>query len=254
MLYEEMFMKLYRINLKGLCLSLLGLLLAVGSGCQGPLPASSAVQPIAAPPAVLAAGDTVELRFFYANELTVTQTIRPDGKITLELVGEIQAAGVSPAELAVQLRQLYSVYVKHPDVAVFLRTSYARHVIVAGAVLKPSTLDMPAKMSALDAVMMSGGFNLVQANPSQVLVMRDDGNEGRIAYVLDMSGALAGKPAKSFMLQPEDIVYVPRTLIVNVDQFVAQYIGDIVPDGFVYSHKLSSNDSIGVQQNFNPGQ
>ena len=68
MLYEEMIMKIYRINLKALCLSLMGLLLAVGSGCgQGPLPASSAAQPVIAPPAVLAAGDTVELRFFYAK-------------------------------------------------------------------------------------------------------------------------------------------------------------------------------------------
>jgi protein involved in polysaccharide export with SLBB domain len=249
-----MFMKLNRINVKGLCLLLLGLLLAAGGGCQSALPASSAGEPVTAP-AVLAAGDTVELRFFYANELTVTQTIRADGKITLELVGEIQAAGVTPTALAGQLRQLYSVYLKHPDVAVFLRNSYSRRVIVAGAVLKPSTLDMPANMSALEAVMLSGGFNLVQANPSQVLVMRDDGNHGRDAYVLDMSDALNGKHAKSFMLQPDDIVYVPRTAIVNLDQFVAQYIGDIVPDGFVYTHRLSNGDTIGVQQtNVTPAQ
>ena len=63
-------------------------------------------------------------------------------------------------------------------------------MIVAGAVVKPSTLEMPANMSALDAVMMSGGFNMVQANTSQVLVMRDDGKQGRVAYVVDMSGAL----------------------------------------------------------------
>jgi protein involved in polysaccharide export with SLBB domain len=253
MLIKEMIMKFHPSRLKGLFLIALGVLLCAGSGCQHPLPASEAVTPITNP-AVLAAGDSIELRFFYANELTVTQTIRADGKITLELVGEIQAAGLSPAELAAQLRQLYSVYLKHPDVAVFLRTSYSRHVIVAGAVVKPSTLDMPANMSAFEAVMMSGGFNLVQANTSQVLVMRDDGKQGRIAYVLNMSGALKGKPAKSFMLQPEDIVYVPRTLIVNIDQFVAQYIGDLIPDGLVYTRKLSSNESIGVQQNFVPAQ
>jgi polysaccharide export outer membrane protein len=252
-LNKEMFMKFHAINLKGLCFSLLGVLLAAGSGCQGPLPASSAGEQVTAP-AVLGPGDSVELKFYYANELSVTQTIRADGKITLELVGEIQAAGLTPSELAGQLKQLYSVYLKHSDVAVFQRSNYARHVIVAGAVEKPSTLDMPSNMSALEAVMMSGGFNLVQANPSQVLVMRDDGNQGRIAYVLNMSDALAGKHDKSFMLQPDDIVYVPRTAIVNLDQFIAQYIGDIIPDGFVYSHKLSSNDSIGVQQNLNPVQ
>lgn len=244
-------MKLHCNELKRLFLLLLGLMLSAAGGCQGPLPASQA-GPAITPPAVLAPGDSIELRFFYANELSVTQTIRPDGKITLELVGEIQAAGLSPSALAIQLRQLYSVYLKHPDVAVFQRSSYARRVIVAGAVEKPSTLDMPADMSALEAVMMSGGFNLVQANPSQVLVMRDDGNQGRVAYVLNLSTALHGDHAKSFMLQPNDIVYVPRTMIVNLDQFVAQYIGDLVPDGLVYTHKLSSNDSVGVQQNIAP--
>jgi protein involved in polysaccharide export with SLBB domain len=254
LLNKEMIMKIHPINLKGLCLSLLGALLAAGSGCQGPLPASSAGEQVTAP-AVLAAGDSVELKFYYANELSVTQTIRADGKITLELVGEIQAAGLTPSALAAELRQLYSVYLKHADVAVFQRSSYARHVIVAGAVQKPSTLDMPANLSALEAVMMSGGFNLVQANPSQVLVMRDDGNQGRIAYVLNMSDALKGKHDKSFMLQPDDIVYVPRAQIVDVDQFIAQYIGDIIPDGFVYSHKLSNGDIIGVQQtNVTPAQ
>ncbi len=247
-------MKSYSIDLKRIWLLLVGLLLAASGGCQSALPASAAGEPVVAP-TVLTAGDSVELRFYYANELTVTQTIRPDGKITLELVGEIQAAGLTPSALAGQLRQLYSVYLKHPDVAVFLRSSYARRVIVAGAVLKPSTLEMPANLSALDAVMMSGGFNLVQANPSQVLVMRDDGNQGRVAYVLDMTDALNGKHDKSFMLQPNDIVYVPRAAIVNIDQFVSQYIGDIIPDGFVYTHKLSNGDTIGVQQtNVTPAQ
>jgi protein involved in polysaccharide export with SLBB domain len=237
-----------KVQLKSLWLCLIGALVAGAVGCQGPTPAAKAPVQGIVPPTVLAAGDSVELRFFYANELTNTQTIRPDGKITLELVGEIQAAGMTPGALGAQLRSMYSAYLKHPDVAVFLRSSYQRHIIVAGAVQKPSTLEMPANMSALDAIMLSGGFNLVQANTSQVLVMRDDGNGGRMAYVMDLSGALRGHPVKSFMLQPEDIVYVPRTMIVNLDQFVAQYIGDLVPDGLVYTHKLSSNDSVGVQQ------
>ena len=93
-------MKCHSIKLRGICWSLVGLLLAAGGGCQqNALPASSAAQ-LVTQPSVLAAGDTVELRFFYANELTVTQTIRPDGKITLELVGEIQAAGLTPGDLA----------------------------------------------------------------------------------------------------------------------------------------------------------
>jgi polysaccharide biosynthesis/export protein len=239
-------MRLHSSQLRWLYLMLAGLLLASNSACQqSALPASAAPPPSVAP-SVLSAGDSVELKFFYANELNVTQTIRSDGKITLELVGEVQAAGLTPTALATQLHQLYSAYLKHSEVAVFLRSSLSRRIFVAGSVLKPSTLDMPSAMSALEAVMMCGGFNMVTANPSQVLVMRDDGKNGRIAYALDMSGAIHGKATQSFMLQPEDIVYVPRTKIVDLDQFVAQYINGLVPDGVVYTHQVH-NETFGVQ-------
>jgi polysaccharide export outer membrane protein len=250
---EDMIMKLHPIKLKGLYLLLAGLLLAVNGGCSTTkaLPASAAPAPKVVP-SVLEAGDTVELKFFYANELNVAQTIRSDGMITLELVGDVQAAGLTPSGLAANLRQLYSVDLKHPDVAVFLRTSYSRRVFVAGSVVRPSTLDMPGNLSALEAVMMAGGFNLSTANPSQVLVMRDDGKQGRIAYLVDMSGTLKGAPSKSFMLQPEDIVYVPRTRITALDQFVAQYINGLVPDGIVYTHNVG-HETFGVQNSTSNG-
>ena len=246
-------MKLHLIKLKRLWLSLLGLLLVVNGGCQQhALPASAAIPPAPNAPSVLAAGDSVELKFFYANELNVTQTIRSDGKITLELVGEVQAAGLTPRQLATQLQKLYSTYLKHSDVAVFQRSSFSRRIFVAGSVLKPNTLDMPAEMSVLEAVMMCGGFNMLTANTSQVLVMRDDGKNGRIAYAVDLSGAMSGRTAKSFMLQPEDIVYVPRTRIVDLDQFVAQYINGLVPDGILYTHSVG-HETFGVQNSTNAG-
>jgi protein involved in polysaccharide export with SLBB domain len=232
-----------------------GLALLIASGCEeGPKPAAQAPpRPLIVGPALLASGDQIELKFFYDNELNVTQTIRPDGKITLELVGEVQAAGVTPTALAADLKQRYTEYLKHPDIAVFLRASYERRVYVTGSVLTPRVLDMPDNMSALEAIMACGGFNLLTANTSQVIVMRDNGHHGRDAYALDMSGVIKGRPGPAFDLEPKDIVYVPRTFIVDLDQFVLQYIGGLVPDGLIYTKTFSGGATIGVQTQYNAG-
>jgi polysaccharide biosynthesis/export protein len=233
----------------GVCWIIGGLLLLAEGGCTSAQPASQA--PAATvQPAVLHSGDSIELRFFYDNELNVVQTIRPDGKITLELVGEIQAAGLTPTALASNLHDKYTEYLKHPDIAVFQRSSYSQRIFVGGAVNKPGILDMPDEMSVLEAIMASGGFNLLTANTSQVIIMRDNGKGGRIAYALDMSGALKGEQTQSFMLQPKDIVYVPRTPIVDLDQFVLQYIGGLVPDGLIYTKSFSGGATVGVQTNY----
>jgi protein involved in polysaccharide export with SLBB domain len=238
-------------------------LLAMTAGCSsesssaphGPIHVThvdaSKISPPTTMPTVLAAGDQIELKFFYDNELNVTQTIRPDGRITLELVGEVQAAGLTPASLGADLKQRYTEYLKHPDIAVFVRQSYQRRVYVTGAVTKPTILDLPDNMSAFEAIMAAGGFNLVTANPSQVLVMRDDGHNGRIAFEMDMSGALHGHPTQSFELEPRDIVYVPRSPIVDVNQFVAQYIGGLIPDGLLYTKSFSNGATVGIQTSYN---
>src|ERR1700733_15347976 len=112
------FMKLGRL-LSFVCLMIGGVSLLMAAGCgEGPKPAAQAPQPVTMAPAVLGSGDQIELKFFYDNELNVTQTIRPDGKITLELVGEVPAAGMTPTGLAADLKQRYTEYLKHPDIAV----------------------------------------------------------------------------------------------------------------------------------------
>src|SRR5271156_2469561 len=82
-----------------LCVAIGGVSLLVAGGCssgEGPKPAAQAPAPQLTVTPLLASGDQIELKFFYDNELNVTQTIRPDGKVTLELVGEVPAAGMTP--------------------------------------------------------------------------------------------------------------------------------------------------------------
>lgn len=184
-------------------------------------------------PSTLQAGDKLDLKFFYAPELNDSQTIRPDGQITMELIGDVQAAGRTPNELAEALKIAYGTQLKYPNVTVIVRESHLRKVFVAGEVQKPGLLDLPADMSVMQAVFASGGFNTTFAATKQVLVIRQVGAK-RVGYSLNVEDALLGAEHTPFMLQPQDIVFVPRTTITNVDNFVDQYISKIIPQtGFI---------------------
>jgi protein involved in polysaccharide export with SLBB domain len=198
-------------------------------------PASEA--PVPAPstrPSVLRAGDKVEFKFPYATEFSDTQQIRADGLVTLQIIGDVQAAGRTPGELSENLKTAYSSQLKFPQVTVILRESYQRKIYVAGEVEKPGLLDMPTdNMDVFQAVMASGGFKTTFAQTKNVLIVRQVGNK-RVGYALNLEEAMQGGEHAPFMLQPQDIVYVPRTTITNVDNFVDQYISKIIPQtGFI---------------------
>src|SRR4030042_7016622 len=108
-------------------------------------------EPPSPPRVTLGAGDIVDVRFFYTPELNVTQTIRRDGKISLQLVGDVLAEGRSPDELRAELLRLYRLHLKEPDVAVIVQSFYHRRVFVSGQVQTPGAIAMPGQLTARDA-------------------------------------------------------------------------------------------------------
>ncbi len=212
----------------GICIFLLASLL---TACQtSPPPLQPYPEAKLETPArvTLKAGDVVEIKFAYAPQFNENQTVRPDGKIEMQLIGEIVAEGKTPSELRDELIKLYAVQLKHPELAVMVRGLYERHVYVGGEVNKPGPVDMPGEKTALEAIMDAGGFNLDRAEVRSVIVARN--KDGRwVGQALDFKDALAGLEAQSFYLQPRDIVYVPRTAIYDVDQWISQHLYKIIP-------------------------
>ena len=213
-----------------------------GAGCQTDnqaLPADKAPPVAARPAGLLGPGDELEIRFFYAPDLNTTQTVRPDGQLSLQLVGEITAADLTPGQLGERIRDAYSNSLKYPECSVVVRRMNSRRVIVTGEVLRPGPLDMPAPMTLFEAIAISGGFLHTTANVKQVIVSRDDGAGHRVGYCVNMHDELDGATVTPFALSPNDIVIVPRTTIVNVNQFIQQYINNNLPNaGAVYSRQL----------------
>lgn len=214
-------------------LCLLSLWLA-GAGCGGKqidIPSAEAVpalQAHAPSEYVLRAGDELEIKFFLNPELNERVTIRPDGKLSLQLVEEIDAAGLTPAQLDALLTQRYARELREPEVAVIVRSFASQKVYVGGQVGAPGMLDLTAAMTPLEAVFKAGGFK-DEAQPAETLLIRRGPDRQPVVAKIDLATLLAnGQGAANLLLRPADIIYVPKSPIAKANQFVRQYIEQLL--------------------------
>jgi protein involved in polysaccharide export with SLBB domain len=185
-------------------------------------------------------GDTLDIKFFYNPELNETVSVRPDGFISLQLVDEVKAEGLEPKELTKQLAELYSRDLKKPVVTVIVKSFEGQRVYVGGEVNQQGLITMPVGLTALQAVMQAGGLK-VTAQPSETLVIRKGPDRRPVPIKIDLRALLDGDVNGSdFRLQSEDIVFVPKSAIAKANQFVNQYVEQLllfrgVSFGFSYN-------------------
>jgi polysaccharide export outer membrane protein len=193
-------------------LLLIGILLAtafVFSGCatDKSMPATAGDKSHSAS-VILREGDVLKITFPGSPNLDVTQQIRRDGKITMSLVGEVDASGQTPDALQKKLIELYAPQISSKEVNVAVQSS-SFPVFVNGSVIHPGEILSDHPLTALEAIMKAGGFNYTAANLKAVKVIRTE-NGLHKNYVVNLKEVLDGKSDKSFYLQPGDIVFVPE--------------------------------------------
>lgn len=190
-------------------------LMALFTGCQPPVhyppPGYAGASLPAAQPEVLTIreGDVLKIGFPSAPNLDTTQQVRRDGKITLSIVGEVQAAGLQPTDLERELIKLYSSQLLSKEVTVtVVSSSFA--VFVTGAVMHPGKIQSDRPISALEAIMEAGGFDNAKADLKAVVVIRQ-GPDGRTKnFTLNLKAVIDGQDNEPFYLKASDIVYVPE--------------------------------------------
>ena len=205
----------------------------LGSGCafkapDGRASASMSALGVENRPYRIRVGDSLDVRFYKTPELNVEKIpVRSDGKISLDLVGDVQAAGLGTDELSSHLVQAYSRELQEPQIAVIVR-SFGGQVYVGGEVNKPSALSFTEGITALEAIQGAGGFNIEASTENVVLVRRaGDHYEG---YRLFLKKALNGDDyTQDVALEPNDVVYVPKSRIANLNLLVNQYITKMIP-------------------------
>lgn len=173
---------------------------------------------------VIQPGDRLDVKFFYNSELNESVTVRPDGKISLQLVDEVQASGLTPAELDDILTQKYSHELKKPAITVIMRSFVGQRVYVGGEVNKQGIIDLTTGMTALQAVIDAGGFKET-ALPEGAIIIRKGPDSRPVPMRVDLKKALyENTPESETRLKPFDIVYVPKSAIAKANKFVNQYI------------------------------
>ncbi|MFH0726587.1 MAG: polysaccharide biosynthesis/export family protein [Pseudomonadota bacterium] len=228
-------------------------LLFLGSclaGCSSMEPARStadmAAEPI--PALTLAAGDVLDVKFFYLPELDESQIVRPDGFMTLQLIGDVSAQGKTPAQLHQELVKRYATHLKNPSLTIMVRRMHDSRAWVAGEVKRPGPVQMPGRMTVLEAVMDVGGGTRPTADMKNVLVVRQ--RDGRnYGCLVNLHDVLKGKEGASFFLQPRDVVYVPPTFITKADDWIDQYLNKMVPQSrgvFLYPIGPGGAGQVGV--------
>ncbi len=195
-----------QLGAAALSLSALGLLLA---GCTTS-PDLMPLTPDTQQPYVsvtLREGDVVKITFPGAPSLNTSQQVRRDGKITLDGVGEIMAAGKTPTELEGELLQLYENRLVTKQVLVTVESA-AYPVYVSGAVLRPGKIMVTQAVTVVEAIMEAGGLDETRAKANAVVVTREERGTVK-SYKLDVRSMLTGRSTIRFYLRPNDVIYVP---------------------------------------------
>ncbi|HZR80495.1 MAG TPA: polysaccharide biosynthesis/export family protein [Candidatus Binatia bacterium] len=221
--------------------ALAGMVVALGTmtGCAAqrttPLPATAA-----APLGEYRIGrsDDLSIKFFYTPELNEDVVVRPDGNISLQLVGDVPVAGRTPAEVSADIKQRYQPKVQTRDVTVIVRDSKSARAFVGGEVKQPAMVAIDGAMSVVDAIFMAGGA-LETAQLQNVVLLRI-GPNGKEAHLVDVKDGLAGgEPVPT--LQPYDVVYVPKSVIGELNTFVELYVNRMIPknSGFFAYYQIN---------------
>ncbi len=174
-------------------------------------------------------GDRLHVRFYRNEELDQEVVVRPDGMISLPYVDEVRAAGLTPAELDADLTRRYTGELASPEVTVIVTEYGGQIVYVAGEVGHQGIVELRGGMSLFQAIQAAGGFT-DRAHRAQVVLIRrgpDGKAEGREIDTRKIADG--SSPSSDVLLNPYDVVYVPKSKIANVDVFVDQYIRQLLP-------------------------
>ena len=154
----------------------------------------------------LGPGDKLRVEVYKDAQLSQSLQVRPDGKITLPLIGDLQASGLTPLELRNKLTEALREYVTNPVVTVIVVEAVPPLVYVIGEVGNPGSIPMHGPMSVLQALAMAGGFRDFANTKKIQILRRTSRGQQRIAFNYKEALAATGPP---MMLQAGDTVVVP---------------------------------------------
>jgi protein involved in polysaccharide export with SLBB domain len=200
-----------------------------------PLPVAPQIgigPPSDVPPYRLQPGDVIELHILSNPELNEQVVIAPDNRVTFQFAPGISAGGHTLQQVTDLLNKVYGTTTKN-DLQVVLRSQVGTRVYVTGEVQLPTEIVVNGQISALSAISRAGGFKITAQRSEVVLLRRDEENKPHL-YALNLLAMMQGKdPSADVLLQPYDVLYVPRDRVSNAS-LVFERIRNAIPMGVNY--------------------
>ncbi|QNP40700.1 XrtA/PEP-CTERM system exopolysaccharide export protein [Lysobacter solisilvae (ex Woo and Kim 2022)] len=198
--------------LRAFCLSLL----LAGCASSGNLTSGAPPAPAPADDYLIGVDDMVQVSVWRNPELSITAPVRPDGKLSVPLVGDVVAGGRTPDAVAKDVQDKLGAYVRDAQVTVILTElrshEYLSRVRVTGAVRQPVSIPYRQGMTVLDAVLAAGGVTEF-ASPDRSSLHRKSGNSAQ-AYEVQLDHILKnGDLSTNYKVAPGDVITVPERVL-----------------------------------------
>ena len=175
---------------------------------QPPAPVVAAAGLSLPPEYVIGADDVLSIIFWRDKELTADVNVRPDGKISLPLLNDVQASGLTPAQLRDRIVEESKKYVEDPNVTVVVKQINSRKVFITGEVRKPGPIPLTAPTTVLQLISISGGL-ADYAKPDKITIVRVE-NGKPVSFKFNYKEVIAGKKlAQNIEQKPGDTIIVP---------------------------------------------
>ena len=169
---------------------------------------------------LLHSGDVLDVQYRYTPEFNQTVVVQPDGYISLEIGGDLKVAGRTLAQVRSLILVKARARLESPELNVILKEFQKPYVVVAGEVVQPGKLELREKLTALQAVLLAGGFK-DSAKSSQILLFRKLNAETAEVKILNFKTLTRTSDLENDLtLQPGDMLLVPRNRISKIERYV----------------------------------
>ncbi|MBA7556160.1 hypothetical protein ES705_48859 [subsurface metagenome] len=155
-------------------------------------------------------GDVLEISVWQHPELDKTVTVRPDGRMSFSLIGDVNPAGLTPAELDEVITGRLSEYVQNPEVTVLVTSIKSQQILILGQVTRQGTYPMGESLTVLEAIAIAGGYT-ESAGLRRVTVTRQSQSETPKVIKVNLKKVITkGDRNRDVILEPGDVVHLPK--------------------------------------------
>lgn len=173
--------------------------------------------------------DVLEISVWKHSELDRTVTVRPDGRISFSLLGDVNATGLTPAELDEVITRRLSKYVQSPEVTVIVTDSGSKQVLILGEVARPGAYPIGESITVLEAIGKAGNYTEKAALRSVTITRKSEAGTHKMIKVNLKKVITEGDTSKDIALEAGDVVYLPKRHMSVWDAFDRYFVRGILP-------------------------